>query len=171
MDERDDSRTGVAEVLAFLAALYPQFKLTRATIHAYEEVLGDIPPELLKAAARHVGSRSAFFPAAAELRQAVFELGIINRGVPTGYEAWQQVKGQFNGRRPALHPLARRALERLGGLEAFGQSALRDEPSWRARFLEAYEQLLEQEEVARRMLPQVRAMVEMLPPGREEEGG
>ena len=51
---------------AFLAALYPRFNLTAATIKAYHVILADVPADALTAAAEKLGGEATFFPAPAE---------------------------------------------------------------------------------------------------------
>lgn len=138
-------RREIIKILAFLAALYPRFELTEASIDAYSLILADIPADLLEAAAKDLGSRATFFPAAAELRRAAYDLIERSQQMPTAYEAWRQVKSQFAGRREELHPLAVQAISSLGGLRAFGQSQVDDEPSWRARLIAAYEIMAERQ--------------------------
>lgn len=156
----------VVRVLAFLASLYPRFELTKPTIRAYVQILEDIPAETLRAAAKELGSTSTFFPAAAELRQAAFNLMEQAQGIPSAYEAWEQVLGQFQGRRQELHPLALKAINQIGGLTRFGQSQVDQEASWRARFVSAYEALVDRERTRARRLPSVAETVKRLEGGR-----
>lgn len=160
------SEKEIVKVLAFLAALYPKYELTKATIQAYVQILADIPAETLQAAAKQLGSTSTFFPAAAELRQAAFDLMEQAQGIPTAYDAWEQVLSQFRGGRQEMHPLAQEAIDQLGGLRAFGGSQRDQEASWRARFVSAYEALVDRERVQTRMLPDVAETVERLGDGR-----
>lgn len=152
----------VGKTLVFLAALYPKFDLTEATIKAYTVILGDLPGDVLQAAAQDIGSRSTFFPAAAEIRTAAMDLMQQAQEIPSPYEAWQQVKSQFAGRRLEMHPLAEQAINSLGGLRAFGNSQESQEASWRARFVDAYEILVRRQERDRAMLPAVAGQVERL---------
>lgn len=156
----------IFKTLAFLAALYPKFELEKQTVQAYTEILADIPAETLRAAAKELGSSATFFPAAAELRQAAFDLMEQAQGIPSAYEAWEQVLRQFQGRRQELHPLALRAINQIGGLGAFGASQIDQEASWRARFVSAYEALVDQERTQARRLPDVAETVKRLEDGR-----
>jgi hypothetical protein len=164
MSEQDAEKR-VTRALSFLAALYPNFKLTSATIKAYTKILGDLDGALLEAAAADAGSRSTFFPSAAELRRAAFDLVEQAQEAPSAYEAWQQVQSQFRGRCLELHPMARKAIDSLGGLRAFGQSQLEEEPSWRARFIQAYDILAARERRQREHLPEIATYVKQLGDG------
>lgn len=162
MSSNNANNKAIAQVLAFLAALYPRFELTKATIQAYTEVLEDIPPDMLRAAAKDLGSRSTFFPAAAELRRAAFDLAERAQGLPSAYEAWQQIKSQVGGRALEMHPLALEAINALGGLASFRQSDISVEASWRARFIDAYDILAQRQRRERETLPQIAAYVDSL---------
>jgi hypothetical protein len=158
------NQQAIIEALAFLGALYPRFELTEPTIKAYTQILADVPPDLLHAAAKELGSRNTFFPAAAELRRAAFDLVERSQDMPSAYEAWRQIKARFGGRSADdVHPLAMKAIDSLGGLRAFGQSQIDDEPTWRARFIMAYDILAKREREQVTMLPEVKAYVDSLP--------
>jgi hypothetical protein len=152
----------VAQVLAFLAALYPNFKLTKATLTAYSQILEDIPADLLQAAAKDVGSRSTFFPAAAEIRQAAFDLKERAAGVPTAYEAWAEVLHacrHYGANNPPefSHPLIVQATASVGGYRQLCYST--DHTADRARFIDAYDRLANRQRTEERTLPQIGAYV------------
>lgn len=152
----------VADIMELLERLYPKWKLEPENIGAYALILHDIPADLLRAAALQVASQSREFPpSAGTIRTAAFELAERANGVPSAYEAWQQVKSNLDGRY-AMHPLALKAINALGGLRAFGMSEMDDEPSWRARFISAYESYLRRAQDDARMLPEVREVVGQL---------
>jgi len=162
------SLTEVAKVMGVLAALYPRYTRTKATITAYHVVLGDIPADLLDRAALHVGSQNTFFPAAAELRAAAFELMERAHGVPGAWEAWAEVCKSFGPcgrwRSPQwTHPLIGQAVDAIGGYIALcdSENATAD----RARFVQAYDALLARAQKDARMLPEVRQMVRHIASG------
>lgn len=125
------------------------------TTKIYWLTLRDVDDELLRAATvNHIAS-SKWFPSPADLRQSASL--IIQRAddIPDSYVAWQQVK---SGR--DMHPLACQAFELLGGWKSFGQSKIVDEPSWRARFIAAYDQLKQRQIDDATMLPSVAGYIE-----------
>lgn len=136
----------VGEILTFLAALYPRFGLAATTIRAYAAVLEDVPAELLKQAAIRVGGRCTFFPAAAELRNAAFDLLERAEGIPSAMEAWGEMcrmqKDDSRWRLPGpedwSHPRVYEALQQIGGYENLKEAHFAAD---RARFLQAYNDL------------------------------
>jgi hypothetical protein len=154
------SNDEVAKILAMLAASYPRFQLTRETIAAYVQLLGDIPTHALKAAAMQCATSGTFFPSVHELRQAVADLQRNARGIPSAFEAWYDVSngpkaetlkgleeegGKFyitTHTREWSHPLVERVAKLLGWPTEFpGDNPVAD----RAHFFKAYDSLLAEE--------------------------
>ena len=167
----------VTDILLFLAALYPRYELPASTIRAYATIFEDIPTDLLRQAAIHVGSRNTFFPSAAELRAAVFELSEKAHGLPAAGEAWAEVCRQFSlgfsRYKPPTdddwsHPLVKSALDAIGGWRYLCDSE--NFAADRARFLQIYDTLVHRAQDDTRMLPQVRATVEQLAAGDDGQG-
>lgn len=159
----------VVKILGGLAALYPRYELTEATIAAYHRVLEDVPGDVLDRAALHLGSTNTFFPAAAELRAAAFELVETAQGIPNAWDAWTEVTKSFGtngiywGAPDWTHPLIARAVDAIGGYAALcrSENAMAD----RARFVQAYETFLLRERDKSRMLPKVREAIERIVSG------
>jgi hypothetical protein len=149
----------IIETLAVLSAEYPNTTLTKANYKAYVLVLQDLPLDLVVAACRVIATEDReFFPPAGVIRDRAVKLIMQQRDVPDSYEAWRQIKkGGYNA-----HPLAKKAIDALGGQGAFGQSDIDDEPSWRARFIQAYETIAKRETDDIRMLPEVKDFVKQL---------
>ncbi len=166
MNEYSDNEQAIIKTLGYLAMLFPNFELSEPVVAAYLTILGDLPAEMVQRAAQQLGTeKRAFFPAAGEIRQAAFDLEETAEDIPSAYEAWGQVKGTI----PGCHPLTSQAMKALGGWNAWGQSDISDEMSWRARFIGAYETLLKRERDQQRMLPGVRDYVAKLKEGKVQD--
>jgi len=165
-----------AKITAFLASLYPNFRLNRATNEAYYQILADVPAENLWAAVRHLGSQNREFPpSAGTIRQTAFDLAEMATGnTPTAIEAWgqvQQVWGRpLESRIDYVHPLTQRAVEAMGGWTRLGQEPLEMAAATRARFAEVYGVLLKREQEDVRMLPEVRDMIRQIADGMRRLG-
>lgn len=168
------SQKVIGEMLSLLTAQWPKEQVTNLTMKVYEVVLSDVPDDVLQAATFHLLSVSTFRPTAAEVRKAAFDL---MRGKETSaIEAWGEVKRMVH--RPASErhwttPLIPEALRCVGGISAFAFSMVDDEPSWRARFMEAYNTLQERQRKDAMTLPQVKRLVAqraaLLEEGRQDE--
>lgn len=158
-----DNDQHILKSIGFLAMNYPNIDLNDGNLQAYLTILRDLPGGDVQRAVEYLaGQPRPFFPSAGEIRSAVFDLQEQAQDVPTAYEAWQQVKAYYQGRSVDWHPLTASAFDTLGGHAAFGQSNISDEPSWRARFISAYDVLLKREQDNVRMLPQVKDHVARL---------
>lgn len=167
------SAIDIAEILAVIAVAYPNFTVTEKTNEIYWQILSDIPTDELKAATLHCISESGrkFAPSVGELRGAVGELRGMTSNVPSSYQAWNEfrhivVTGNYRLGKCARedeaqfsHPLVEKAAK-LIGLRAYGQSDVSDEMSWRARFIQCYEQLQERAERENLLVPEVRGYIE-----------
>lgn len=165
----------LVKILSVLAAAYPRFNLTPETITAYYEFLKDLPADELAAAARECATSYDFFPSVHELRKAVSGIRCKQRGVPSSYEAWQEVchrPKDGNLRRvveedgqniieiipvPWSHPLVERVAYQMGW-PRFPES---DEIGVdRAHFLRAYEYAMNDAIGDNIRLPEVTAYIE-----------
>lgn len=149
-------QSDIAAILAVINIAYPNFTVTEQTVEVYWQILSDIPADELKAATLHCISESGrkFAPSVGELRGAVGELRGFSNNVPASFEAWREFKqGSYS------HPLVEKAAQLIGRHE-FGMSNIDDEPSWRARFIQAYEQLAQRAEREEMLIPEVRGFIE-----------
>lgn len=155
----------VAQVVAVIAAAYPNFKVTPQTVEVYYKTLSDLSADELQAAAMRAIAEAGrqFAPSVGELRGAV--LGIRQRvnNVPSSFEAWQEVINQIRinggdfGKPEWSHPLVERAVNAIGWREIrMSENPTAD----RARFLQAYDQLQERASREEIELPQVRGYIE-----------
>lgn len=126
----------------------------------------DIPDDLLGAAVADHVTNSQWWPKPSELRERAHALQRRVSGELSALEAWGIVKASYRAGGmlawEAAPEVVRRALDCLGGRQAFGQSELDDEPSWRARYVEAYNTLLKREREDREQHPLVRAVADRL---------
>lgn len=158
------SKLDIAEILGVIAVAYPNFAVTEQTNQVYWQILADIPTAELKAAALHCISESGrkFAPSVGELRGAVGELRGMSSNLPSSYDAWQEFRRAVvssNYSAKWTHPLIGRAAD-LIGMREYGRSDVDDQPSWRARFIQCYEQLQERAERENLLLPEVRGYIE-----------
>ncbi len=163
------------EILAFLAAAFPRFELTEATITVYINLLEDLPADELRAAAKQCATGDDFFPSVHELREAVAELWRAKQRIPNAFEAWKELLehpkdgyqtraieegGQNIIEKTAIswsHPLVERVARQMGW-PAFPTS---DEIGVdRAHFYRAYEYALNKAMRDSVQLPEVRAYIE-----------
>jgi len=154
------SKKTIGEMVALLTAQWPKDQATELTLKVYQLVLADIPDDVLQAAVMQLLGQATFRPTAAEVRKAAFDL--MRGHEASAIEAWGEVKRMVH--RPAAErhwttPLIPEALRCVGGLSAFAFSLVDDEPSWRARFLEAYNTLRERQRKDALMLPQVKQLI------------
>jgi hypothetical protein len=97
----------VSSVIDYLISLYPYLsgKLTADRIEnmyaAYHGILCDMEYANLKAAAVHVAATHKFFPAASEIREAVFHLMTVANHVPSADDAWAEVSKKLRSQHAA----------------------------------------------------------------------
>lgn len=158
------TETEVAQIVALISAAYPNFNPTEHTVEVYYQTLKDLPGEELKVAALTAIAEAGrkFAPSVGELRGAVGEIRKAVNNLPSSYEAWEQVHKQMvrvgsYGKPTFSHPLIMRVVETLGWRNlCASENAVAD----RARFVQAYEQLLMRAERDEIMLPEVRGYIE-----------
>lgn len=85
------SPSEIIKVLTWLAALYPHFKLSKATIDAYSDMLSDLSADTLAAAARMAADASEFYPTAASIRKAARTLESMSNPVADHTSAWNEL--------------------------------------------------------------------------------
>ena len=159
------NQTDIAQIIGMLSAAFPNYKVSDHTAPVLYETLKDIPSDELKAAVLHCVAQPgrAFAPSIGEIRGTVGELRKTVSGVPSSYQAWQEVITQMRdnggdfGNPVWSHPLVERAVRTIGWRELrFSENQTAD----RARFIQCYEQLTERAERENLTLPQVRAYIE-----------
>jgi hypothetical protein len=123
--------------------------------------LQDLPADLLKAATLQCLSEAgrAFAPSVGEIRGAAVEIQRRIAGLPTSYQAWQEVLSQMAenggdfGNPEWSHPLIEATVKTLGWRNLrMSDNQVAD----RANFVRAYDQLSARTMSDDTMLPQVR---------------
>lgn len=156
--------------MAALAALYPRFEMTATTIEAYFAVLSDLPLSAIQAAALEIGTTSKWFPAASEIRETA--CNFVDGGPPmTGVEAWALLTSGMSRNR-STYPISqleemcgpgiRMALDVVGGQYDIRNRTIQEEPSMRARFVEAFEITTKKAWKKRHELPQVAELARLV---------
>ena len=148
----------IFKALTVMAASFPSNKITKETIEAYTSYLEDLDAPLLEAAIKECASTCEFFPTIRAIRDTAARLALGDR--LEAMEAWGLVKkaaqhGNYDRPPDFGNPLVNRCAAIIGWRD-FLNSDVDQEPSWRARFIEIYNQLREKEVREVRSLPQVR---------------
>ncbi len=157
----------IDQIINMLEVAFPNFhpKDMRMTKEVYWQTLQDIPSDELKAAVLHCLTESgrAFAPSIGEIRGAAAELRKASSNVPSSYAAWQEVLTQMRdnggdyGHPVWSHPLVERVVRQLGWRNL---RMSEDQTADRARFVQAYEQLLARATTEEMLLPAVRGYIE-----------
>lgn len=154
----------IQQIINMLMAAFPNFKPSDLTPEIYFQTLQDIPSDELKAAVLHCLTESgrAFAPSIGEIRGAVSDLRRAAANVPGAYDAWMEVcraiadVGSY-GTPDWSSPLIERTVKSLGWRNlCLSENQVAD----RARFLQAYEQLMERAVREDMLLPDVRGYIE-----------
>lgn len=157
----------IAKMVAVMSAAYPAWQVNEYTIEVYFQDLRDLPADLLLAAATkaraNMNRNMAFAPSTGEIRQAAAEIIKTVHGIPSSFQAWQEVTRAMlevgSYRTPAFSsPLITAAVNTLGWRNlCLSDNSVAD----RARFIQAYEQLASREELEMMEPPQVRQYIEV----------
>lgn len=154
----------IQQIINMLMAAFPNFKPNEMTPEVYWQTLQDIPTSELKAAVLHCVTESgrAFAPSVGEIRGAVSVIRQASANVPGPYAAWREVCraiveiGSY-GSPVFSSPLIERTVENIGWRNlCLSENQVAD----RARFVQAYEQLLSRAVAEDMMLPEVRGYIE-----------
>lgn len=139
-------------LVAVLQAAYPRQELREETIRLYAAMLRDLEFVSAEQAVKRIIASSPYWPAIAEIRNAVAE---AETGLPSPEEAWEEVRravrdvGSY-GRPQWSNPVLARAVESIGWL----QICLSEQPGVeRAHFLRVYESLRSRAVLERNVAP------------------
>lgn len=136
------------ELIEMLAAAFPKQRLEPRNIAVYARMIEDFDRVEAEAAILHIIATATFFPAVAELRAAIAE----GRSMLPAWEAsWDRVcacrreHGVYVGPRWGVpfgfDELTSAALRVVGGYEAVCHVQYDEEPTMRAHFRDAYNNL------------------------------
>lgn len=165
------SKKVIGQMFELLMAQWPKEPISELTITVYERCLSDLPDEVLEAAVVHCLSTCTFMPKVAEIRKAAAEISTGGVDLPSAYEAWGRVLRLIRwgfghpNHAPAPdnfygHPLVKKAVDCMGGLRqiAFSDNIEAD----RARFISAYDSLIDRERYQALCLPQVKQLADRM---------
>ena len=156
----------VAQVWAMLNVFYSDYargkskKQLELTLNGWCEMFRGVDAQLLRYAAKHHITRCKYFPAVSELIDAAAEL--VQPEHVTGLEAWgevQQVMRRGRSTQEFSDPLIEHVVSLIGW-----RNLCMSEAPWaeRARFIEAYERLVQRERSQIRMLPEISQVARQL---------
>ncbi len=168
------SATTVGKVLAEIVLCgFPNFNPTKEMTQVWIAYLSDIDDDLLMMALRHhvSTSKSPFAPSIPEIRTAAAELQAKMAGLPTAFEAWEDLLKAKSGVRvfvndnneiirekyQFIHPLVEYVARQLGWPRDFiGDNVMAD----RAHFFKAWEGAVSKGLEQMSELPEVEKFVE-----------
>lgn len=169
-----DIRT-IANMLKEIQASYPNWKADEDTVKVWTVYLQDMDNDLLVTAVRKFISSSdhAFPPSIPEIRGEAAEIRRQVIGIPSAYEAWQDLQAAGSGTKKRilpgnvietieyrfLHPLVKAVSVQLGWPDRFPGS-LDQEMADRSHFIKAYDATLRQAIEAETQLPAVTGYIE-----------
>ena len=139
------SRAEICALVALAGSSNPamQAKDPRPIVEAWSLMLGDLDPQLAKAAIIKVCRESDFFPSVARIVAAARELDPATEKLPTAAEAWEEVSRLVRDCGPYRCPVyscepVRRAARAIGWRQlCMGENVEAD----RAHFLRLYESM------------------------------
>jgi hypothetical protein len=154
--------------MGLLAAAFPRFNLTPATVEAYYLILCDLDLDLFKAAVLDLAAAdSPWFPSAGQIRSAAFRLVDEGQDRPTGADAWGIVTSAIGHygwcRLPNFdNDLIIRTINAVGGWRLICATPEDMIHTTRARFIDTYDRLDKRAKHQARMLPAVREVAKKL---------
>jgi len=171
----------ISQILAEITVLYPlMFSVTPEMTATWSAYLRDLPDDLLVMALHHyVGTaKDNYPPSVPALRRAAADLKRLAAGVPTQYEAWENLLAVGNGgyrvrittdydedgrqiiqhyKIEFAHPLIEQVAKQMGWPKFPSHDDVEID---RAHFLKAYDAAVTKLTTADMELPEVRAFIE-----------
>lgn len=136
-----------AKLLAYCAAMYPQYPVTKQTVEVYAEMLSDLDAVQTQLAVRDLLATSDRWPSVAAIRRRYAErAGVL---APSKAEAWGEVRKAISehGRRNRpdfSHPLVARTVEIMGWHDLCNADNL---DVTRSQFWKVYEDLQKRDDM------------------------
>ena len=162
----------VTKCVMMLVAAYPRQEFPLPSQQLYVKMLADIEPALLEAAILDIISKKTFLPAISEVREAAALLVEQSAGRLDAVSAWGDVCKQIVrvGRygTPDVDEMTRAAIDAVGGWREL--CASENQVADRARFVQAYDRLVNKERGGAVQLPGVKQLVSKMA-GKLLEGG
>ena len=88
------TKNDIIQTVAMLSAAYSNFQPNEYTPRVFDQILGDLPADLLEAATmKCLGEARAFAPAPGEIREVAGKLRIQAAGIPSAAMAFEEVVG------------------------------------------------------------------------------
>ena len=164
----------IIKAMALLTITWPKEPVTLERQRIYEELLADLPDEVLTAAVKRCIAEHKYptLPTIADIRGRAVEIMAADLQQKSALQAWGEVVGmmrhtkhyweggQLRKRPDRLDDLTERCVEAIGGWPYLRMSE--DAMSDRARFCEVYATLQNRAVAAVGMLPEVKALTERL---------
>lgn len=152
----------VTSILRQLFAAYPNTAVTPETVAMYVRLLSDIPPAELQTVVDQAVATCKFLPTIAELRDMRHSLHNANR--LTWADAWDAVQREIRrigsyGTPRFDDPITARVVEAMGW-KTMCAALVENVATDRAQFRQMYEGYASRQEVAQKLLPQARELVE-----------
>ena len=142
------------KILFTLVSAYPKQNIGQATLDIYERLLADVDPELLQTAALRHMAASQWFPTIAELRQAAADIALERDGILPAPAAWGVALSSPRDATPEI----RQAVKLTCG-DFYNLRMSTTQAADRARFIDAYNEILLHRRRAITDLPEVREML------------
>ena len=162
------TKAEIAALLTLLEELYThREKLSDGAVMLYQQVLADIPFNVLEVAVKDHVTTSKWFPSPAELREKATSYAMPQ--IPSAMEGWGQVQNEIRrvgylGKPDLKNPIAARVVQAMGWKYlCLSEDGMAD----RAHFLKAYDQVKEREQREVVMLPEVKALAKQLTVGKK----
>ncbi len=127
------------DLVSLLVKSYKTVKIEVETVQIYTAMIVDLDFEACKSAVYHLIAESEFFPTIAAIRKAT---GKVIIKIPSGSEAWAEVKREirgtgYTGEPKFSSPLIKQAVQGMGGWRSL---CIMPDDEWvRKDFIKAYE--------------------------------
>ena len=157
----------ISRVIRIFAEEYPRMQVTAERTRLWTELLSDISDEHLHAACLHVvATRPDWPPDLATVRTTALAIAAGQLHPPSGSDAWARIAAKIQGHEIALDAREKKALAQVGTVYDLRRST--NPAADRARFVAAYDGLVQREKAERETLPQVAAANMLALPAKED---